>query len=159
MRTALTGRTHGCSDHCCMREENPCQPGAVHTWPITPNCCNATFVSRQGSSRRRARRSPLHTDNDANHALNFLKPLRSEREAYFDPAICRSVDVEDEPRAGELDQAKPEEPSIPVGLVLSYSKRRHRHSSTVPPPSRRGMDRSLRAQASHLGLQWNMSII
>src|SRR5215831_13178035 len=31
---ALTGRTHGCSDHCCTREENPCQPGAVHTWPI-----------------------------------------------------------------------------------------------------------------------------
>jgi len=28
-----TGRTHGCSDHCCTREENPCQPGAVHTWP------------------------------------------------------------------------------------------------------------------------------
>ncbi len=30
---ALTGRTHGCSDHCCTREESSCQPGAVHTWP------------------------------------------------------------------------------------------------------------------------------
>src|SRR5215470_14316700 len=28
-----TGRTHGCSDHCCTREESSCQPGAVHTWP------------------------------------------------------------------------------------------------------------------------------
>src|SRR5499425_2640164 len=34
MSTATKGRTHGCSDHCCTREENPCQPGAVHTWPI-----------------------------------------------------------------------------------------------------------------------------
>ena len=33
-RTALTGQTHGCSDHCCTREESSCQPGAVHTWPI-----------------------------------------------------------------------------------------------------------------------------
>jgi hypothetical protein len=32
MRTALTGRTHGCTDQCCKREENPCQLGAVHTW-------------------------------------------------------------------------------------------------------------------------------
>src|SRR5262245_11211782 len=32
MRTALTGRTHGCTDQCCTRAKNPCQPGAVHTW-------------------------------------------------------------------------------------------------------------------------------
>jgi hypothetical protein len=25
---------HGRSDQRCKREENPCQPGAVHTWPI-----------------------------------------------------------------------------------------------------------------------------
>ena len=30
---ALTGRTHGCSDYCCTREQSSCQPGAVHTWP------------------------------------------------------------------------------------------------------------------------------
>src|SRR5881296_1751788 len=34
MQTALTGRTHGCTDQCCTREENPCQLGAVHTWHI-----------------------------------------------------------------------------------------------------------------------------
>src|ERR1700731_1419814 len=26
MRTALIGRTHGCSDHCCTREETPANP-------------------------------------------------------------------------------------------------------------------------------------
>jgi hypothetical protein len=46
-----------------------------------------------------------------------LKPLRRERAAYFDPAIFRFVDVENESRGGELDQAKPEVPSVPVGLV------------------------------------------
>jgi hypothetical protein len=34
MRTASTGRTHGCTDQCCKREENPCQLGAVHTWHL-----------------------------------------------------------------------------------------------------------------------------
>ena len=34
MRTASTGRTHGCTDQCCKREESPCQHGAVHTWHI-----------------------------------------------------------------------------------------------------------------------------
>ena len=29
----IKGRTHGCTDQCCTREENPCQLGAVHTWP------------------------------------------------------------------------------------------------------------------------------
>jgi hypothetical protein len=27
-----TGRTHGCTDQCCKREECSCQLGAVHTW-------------------------------------------------------------------------------------------------------------------------------
>ena len=39
------GRTHGCSDHCCTREENPCQPGAVHTWPIATG--NALTANRR----------------------------------------------------------------------------------------------------------------
>ena len=29
----IKGRTHGCTDQCCKREESSCQPGAVHTWP------------------------------------------------------------------------------------------------------------------------------
>src|SRR3954470_2132924 len=28
----LKGRTHGCTDQCCLREESSCQLGAVHTW-------------------------------------------------------------------------------------------------------------------------------
>src|SRR6266498_2695196 len=32
MRTALTGRTHGCTDQPLLREDSPCQLGAVHTW-------------------------------------------------------------------------------------------------------------------------------
>ena len=30
-----TGRTHGRTDQCCIREESPCQLGAVHTWRRT----------------------------------------------------------------------------------------------------------------------------
>jgi hypothetical protein len=40
-----------------------------------------------------------------------------KRAAYFDSAIFRFVDVENEPRGGELDYAKPEVPSVPIGLV------------------------------------------
>jgi len=32
MWTASKGRTHGCTDQCCLREESSCQLGAVHTW-------------------------------------------------------------------------------------------------------------------------------
>src|SRR6266700_2695977 len=32
MRTALTGRTHGCTDQPLLREDSPCQLGAVHAW-------------------------------------------------------------------------------------------------------------------------------
>ena len=30
---ANKGRTHGRTDQYCRRKENPCQLGAVHTWP------------------------------------------------------------------------------------------------------------------------------
>jgi hypothetical protein len=29
------GRTHGRTDQYCIREESPCQLGAVHTWPFS----------------------------------------------------------------------------------------------------------------------------
>jgi len=35
MWTASKGRTHGCTDQCCLREESSCQLGAVHTWHWT----------------------------------------------------------------------------------------------------------------------------
>jgi hypothetical protein len=35
MSTAQKGRTHGCTDQACKREESTCQLGAVHTWHIT----------------------------------------------------------------------------------------------------------------------------
>jgi len=35
MRTALKGRTHGCTDQVLRREESPCQLGAVHTWHLS----------------------------------------------------------------------------------------------------------------------------
>ena len=34
---ASEGRTHGCTDQCCKREESSCQLGAVHTWPLADN--------------------------------------------------------------------------------------------------------------------------
>src|ERR1039457_4416874 len=38
------GRTHGCTDQCCIREENPCQLGAVHTWHFADNSVAPAFV-------------------------------------------------------------------------------------------------------------------
>ncbi len=42
---ALTGRTHGCTDQCCKREESSCQLGAVHTWPFSTFRGNAAIQS------------------------------------------------------------------------------------------------------------------
>src|ERR1039457_126395 len=41
---ASTGRTHGCTDQCCKREESPCQLGAVHTWHLADNPVAPAFV-------------------------------------------------------------------------------------------------------------------
>src|SRR6476469_8816805 len=35
------GRTHGCTDQCCKREESSCQLGAVHTWHVASFRCDA----------------------------------------------------------------------------------------------------------------------
>src|SRR4051795_10397396 len=34
------GRTHGCTDQCCKREESSCQLGAVHTWHFASVHCH-----------------------------------------------------------------------------------------------------------------------
>jgi hypothetical protein len=44
MRTALTGRTHGCTDQALRREDSPCQLGAVHTWHAAVLCRSAPQV-------------------------------------------------------------------------------------------------------------------
>jgi hypothetical protein len=69
------------------------------------------------SGKQRAARSLAHIENDTNDALDLLKSLWSEREGNFDPAIRRSVNVEDEPRGSEFDQAHTEVSGIPVRLV------------------------------------------
>jgi hypothetical protein len=69
-----------------------------------------------GKQRRRAH-SLAHIENDMNDALDLVNPLWSEREGNFDPAIRRSVNVEDEPRQSEFDQAHTEVSGILVGLV------------------------------------------
>src|SRR5450759_2716649 len=38
------GRTHGCTDQCCKREESSCQLGAVHTWHIASFAASQHFV-------------------------------------------------------------------------------------------------------------------
>src|SRR5665811_765828 len=44
IRDRLKGRTHGCTDQCCKREESPCQLGAVHTWHLADNPAAPAFV-------------------------------------------------------------------------------------------------------------------
>jgi hypothetical protein len=67
--------------------------------------------------RRRRARSRAHIENDTNDALDLVKPLWSEREGNFDPAIRRSVNIEDKPRRSEFDQVHMEVSGIPVRLV------------------------------------------
>jgi hypothetical protein len=94
MRTALTGRTHGCTDQGCTREESHCQPGAVHTWhladnnPIadaylfsgekrtSPQCSADAFMSTRSNTRRPA----------SIRALQFYAPL-------CEPNWCQSFPV------------------------------------------------------------------
>src|SRR4051812_29363428 len=48
--TASKGRTHGCTDQCCKREESSCQLGAVHTWHITAQsqCAGMSATGESG---------------------------------------------------------------------------------------------------------------
>src|SRR5262249_31636615 len=61
MRTALTGRTHGCTDQALRREDSPCQLGAVHTWahsgPFAIIHLGQLRGEEQTYSQRRLRRS------------------------------------------------------------------------------------------------------
>jgi hypothetical protein len=42
----------GSSDHCCMREESSCQPGALHTWPKAVYLCVAVGSYLEHTSKR-----------------------------------------------------------------------------------------------------------
>src|SRR5215510_44084 len=52
-----TGRTHGCTDQCCIREESSCQPGAVHTWPKADLKASA-LMSANGGNKADVIREP-----------------------------------------------------------------------------------------------------
>jgi hypothetical protein len=79
--TALTGRTHGCSDHCCLRKENSCQPGAVHTWPkaemtpVNPGGGLLGSASMAGGLRRESRSMPSRVS----YRSNFFHARREGR--------------------------------------------------------------------------------
>jgi hypothetical protein len=55
---ASTGRTHGCTDQCCVREESPCQLRAVHTWPEADVHEPTINVCFRGIGRHRELRLP-----------------------------------------------------------------------------------------------------
>jgi hypothetical protein len=80
-----------------------------------------------------------------------LELLRIEREGYFNPAIRLPVDVEHEPRGGELDQAEPEVPTYLPRASL-YSKRRHHSPRTGAVEGRRV---SLARKDAHGGRELN----
>src|SRR6266487_108806 len=57
IRTALTGRTHGCTDQPLRREDSPCQLEAVHTWhysDLVP--CRLEFRLRRDSVAKLGKR-------------------------------------------------------------------------------------------------------
>jgi hypothetical protein len=69
------------------------------------------------SGRSRAGSLSLPAEYKGNDAFDLLEPLRIEPEGYFNPAIRRPLDIEYEPRGGELDQSEPKMPGVLVGLV------------------------------------------
>src|ERR1017187_2069852 len=57
---ASTGRTHGCTDQCCKREESPCH-GAVHTWHFASVIAARYYCSDWGNSGRDADMPQCHS--------------------------------------------------------------------------------------------------
>ena len=45
---ATAGRTHGCTDQACKREESSCQLGAVHTWHLADISIGAANIRFRG---------------------------------------------------------------------------------------------------------------
>jgi hypothetical protein len=91
---------------------------ALSRWAIVDSEAWALRSEVSSTSSKMARHAvTLNAENDANDALDLPEPLRIEDEGYLNPAIRRPVDVEREPRGGELDQTEPEVSGIPVRLV------------------------------------------
>src|SRR6266568_3155127 len=70
MRTALTGRTHGCIDQPLRREDSPCQLGAVHTWHFRDMRWSRIQVSLRGKSGRSADAAEGPSLTQLGHAAN-----------------------------------------------------------------------------------------
>jgi hypothetical protein len=58
IRAHLTGRTHGRTDQSCIREESPCQLGAVHTWHLADIASATSNVRYRGRSGHRNSEHP-----------------------------------------------------------------------------------------------------
>src|SRR6266700_4201220 len=88
MRTALTGRTHGCTDQPLRREDSPCQLEAVHTWhysDIVP--CRLEFRLRRDSVAKLGKRRL--TRNNRIGAKDLLNLEGSVRSSGMTPAAPR----------------------------------------------------------------------
>src|SRR6266536_1531088 len=88
MRTALTGRTHGCTDQPLRREDSPCQLEAVHTWhyaAIVP--CRVEFRLRRDSVAKLGKRRL--TRNNRIGAKDLLNLEGSVRSSGMTPAAPR----------------------------------------------------------------------
>src|SRR3954462_11483450 len=105
--TASKGRTHGCTDQCCKREESSCQLGAVHTWlmvgppayhPFVRQLVTAKQMSVGDSARLMALAAvglneALIAVFDAKYHYNFWRPITSIRNGDIDdnPATERDA--------------------------------------------------------------------
>src|SRR3954468_5998570 len=102
--TALKGRTHGCTDQCCKRQESSCQLGAVHTWPLSDllvETFDVCFVGRSGLNICTALSSasdPKRTSRPLRsaHDQRYISRRSSERpvlglEARHQEALIRAL--------------------------------------------------------------------
>src|SRR5271157_4969818 len=84
MRTALTGRTHGCTDQPLRREDSPCQLGAVHTWHRAAQNSRGDFSGAGGTGRASATTTTIEDRKRiAGPAVAFLAQRRVT--GRFDP--------------------------------------------------------------------------
>src|SRR6266478_4748222 len=91
MRTALTGRTHGCTDQPLRREDSPCQLGAVHTWHFRDlaTCARRSAHGRGTDMLWTLRR---RTERGNYEALEFpLQPINTREPLRYNVRCSQSI--------------------------------------------------------------------
>ena len=126
----IKGRTHGCTDQCCKREESSCQLGAVHTWHKAdePTACDVRFSNRPFGVKRF---QTIHQHSvDVAHGLVLLFGIGAKALPSWDSKTRRN--------------------NLWDGLAVSVTAGPSGHTNSPHPSSREG---------HHSTARWNSSFL